>query len=569
MTAPVADPARPEAERGKESWSPLPVLRRFHRGLGGPGRLPLVSALTVQARVWLSVFTVSLGLLLIRFLVPTPVGQADNRDGPRLMCGVGLHMSPLVPAGDPRFFDYIYFSYVPSGACKGLSTYPSSQLVPLELARLLTPALGLRGTLNLIALGVVMCVLISVGIASLAAGLRLRWWGQLLVAAAVWLIMADAAFFDVDAGPFSEPAALVGLLLVAAGVVYLGRGRRATIAGLALAGTGGFLAICSKEQYVILAVPVCLTLVLAGADPPADRSPDGRAAWRGRINIPERFRTRRAAAAAGTAVLLAVMAGSYTLWDVTSPYATHLHQVQAVDMIFDDIVNGHDNARADLRALGLPASWAKYSGDYYWDTVSVRDSPLLRQYEGKLSDGNIARFLATHPRDLVSIAQQAAVYAQQFRVNSLGDYGPGTGHPPGAAESRVAVVSWLMRRLPAGLGLLWLIPLWAAMTAVAVTALRLGRPRRPAGPGQAVQQGGPGWYRDGAVAVLCMTRCAIAAFVPPAFFAGISTTRHMVGMNLATALAFAVSLALAGSMAGRGLSRRAAGRYSPGTGPGR
>jgi hypothetical protein len=33
---------------------------------------------------WLSIFGVSLGALLIRFLVPTPVGQADNRDGPRL-----------------------------------------------------------------------------------------------------------------------------------------------------------------------------------------------------------------------------------------------------------------------------------------------------------------------------------------------------------------------------------------------------------------------------------------------------------------------------------------------------
>ena len=65
------------------------------------------------------------------------------------------------------------------------------------------------------------------------------------------------------AGPFSEPAALIGLLLVAAGVVYLGRGWSATLRGLALAGSGGFLAILSKEQYLVVVVPVCLTLVLA------------------------------------------------------------------------------------------------------------------------------------------------------------------------------------------------------------------------------------------------------------------------------------------------------------------
>jgi Na+/H+ antiporter NhaC len=34
-----------------------------------------------------------------------------------------------------------------------------------------------------------------------------------------------------------------------------------------------------------------------------------------------------------------------------------------------------------------------------------------------------------------------------------------------------------------------------------------------------------------------MTGCAMAAFIPPAYFAGISTTGHMVGSNLATLLA--------------------------------
>jgi hypothetical protein len=55
--------------------------------------------------------------------------------------------------------------------------------------------------------------------------------------------------------------------------------------------------------------------------------------------------------------------------------------------------------------------------------------------------------------------------------------------------------------------------------------------------------------------VLCMTGCAIVAFIPPAFFAGISTTRHMVGMNLSTALALVVSVALAVSLAGRRIYR--------------
>jgi len=135
-------------------------------------------------------------------------------------------------------------------------------MAPLLVARALTPVLGLRGQLNLIALGMLMCALAAVAIASLVTGLRIRLWAQLLIAAVSWLIMADAAFFDVFASPFEEPAVLVGLLLIAAGLVYLGRSARATAWGLILAGTGGLLAILSKEQYLILAVPVCPALVL-------------------------------------------------------------------------------------------------------------------------------------------------------------------------------------------------------------------------------------------------------------------------------------------------------------------
>jgi len=45
-----------------------------------------------------------------------------------------------------------------------------------------------------------------------------------------------------------------------------------------------------------------------------------------------------------------------------------------------------------------------------------------------------------------------------------------------------------------------------------------------------------------------MTGCAFVAFIPPAYFDGISTARHMVGTNLASALALAFSTMLAASM---------------------
>src|SRR5262249_2219930 len=62
-------------------------------------------------------------------------------------------------------------------------------------------------------------------------------------------------------------------------------------------------------------------------------------------------------------------------------------------------------------------------------------------------------------------------------------------------------------------------------------------------------------HGTGGAAVCGMPGCAIAASTRPAYFAGISTTRHMVGTNLATALALLISLALAVSLIYHALAR--------------
>jgi hypothetical protein len=277
------------------------------------------------------------------------VSQADNGDGPRLMCSMSLGSAH--PLKHHRYSDYAYFGYMPSPAdCAGRHLCLSSELVPLQLAKVLTPVFGLPGTVNLIALGVIFCVLASAGIAFLAVGLRMRPWAQLLVAAAAWVIMADAAFFDVFASPFSEPATLAGLPLAAAGMLYLGRRGPAAALGLVLAGAGSFLAILSKEQYLILAAPICLTLILASAD---------------RTHCPgmRRFLTRQTAAATAVAAVLALLTVGYLRWD-------------------------------------------------------------------------IVHYLLTHPGATIKIGQQAANFAQAYRVRALGDYPPTAGYQPHTSESR-------------------------------------------------------------------------------------------------------------------------------------
>jgi hypothetical protein len=517
---PLQDARAPASARGTAAARLAAVAARL--------RLAAVTArlgrpdIAIFARRWAAIFGGTLVLFIVRFLVPSPVGMADNGDGPRLMCGLGV--AP-VTNGATRYDGFAYFAFQPSSSCSGASVYPSSQHVLLLAARALTPLLGLSGAVNLIALGIVTCALQSAGIASLACGLRLSLRNTLRVAGVLWLVMADAAFFDTYASPYSEGATLTGLLLVAAGVLYLGRGPLSLAFGLVLCGGGGYLAILSKEQYLALAIPVCIAILLMSAD------------WT-RHGL-ARMRTPRTAAACLVAGLLAVAAIAAAHQDSTSRYGLFLHQEQVVDVVFDDIVNGHDNAAADLHALGLPAAWSKYAGDGFWSTPSVYHDPLYPRYADRLTDTNLAHFLLTHPADLVSISQQSAEDALMLRVSYLGNYAPSAGHPVGTLENRITVLSSIVQAIPAGLGLFWLVPLWAGMVALALWTLRRTRAAR--------------WHRDASLGIVMLAGCAVAAFGPAAYFAGVETTRHMLGMNLATALACVLAGALFCSMIRSGI----------------
>jgi hypothetical protein len=493
--------------------------RRWSESLKRPGARRLLGQ-------WITIFLLSLGLFVLRFLVPTPVGMADNGDGPRLMCAFGV--AP-VTGSYPRYDYYAFFTFDRSNSCASASIYSSSQHLLLALARFLTPVLGLSGTLNLIALGLVTCTIQSAGIASLACGLRTGLRGRFVAAAATWLIMADAAFFGTYASPLSEGATLTGLLLVAAGALYLGRSGWPYRFGLLLAGAGGYLAIMSKEQYMPVAIPICAVLILASA------VRDGR---RGLA----RFLTTRTAAAGAVAGLLAISVLAYEHQTEASAYVQQGHRQQVVDVIFNGIlVVDRNGGASDLRDLGLPTGWARYAGTGYWSAGSVVYDPLYPRYEAKLNDSNLIHFELMHPLITLEIGQQAADQELALRVPYLGSYAPSAGHPPGALEDRVGIISSLVEDIPSGFGLYWLVPLWLVMAMIGWLGIRSGRRSRP-------------WHRDCGFAVLLLVGCAVTAFVPAAFLDAEETTRHMLGTNLATALAFALSAALLAGKVRHGLN---------------
>ena len=217
--------------------------------------------------------------------------------------------------------------------------------------------------------------------------------------------------------PFGAAGAFGFLWLLWAGINLLYNNYRH--GDEALAGAGGFLVILTKEEYLFLAVPICLALVLASAS--RDRGPG----WR-------RFRAPQTEAAIAVAVVLGLSAAAYQVANTHSSYGKRTQPMRAVDTIFEHIVSRNDPTKAtDLRALGLPVSWAKYAGSYYWSRTSVRNDPLYQRYEPKLTDAHMARYFLTHPGHILSVGQQAAREGLRVRVTTLGDYPPSAGHLPG------------------------------------------------------------------------------------------------------------------------------------------
>ena len=235
-------------------------------------------------------------MLLVRLLVPVPIGQADNRDGPRLMCGMGV--AKVVPRGDPLFFS------TPTRlrsrrACASHLPYPSSQVVLLEPARWLTPVFALPGTLTDRARRAdVRCRRRrdrEPGRRPCGSGCgRGCWWRPPAGSSS-----RTRRFSTFSPARSASRPALVGLLLVAAGVAYLGRSW-GVLRCWDWSWPGRAAPLClAKEQYLILALPICLTLILASADP-------------ARGGGLRRYRTgRRRARPPRTAALLAMMAAGY------------------------------------------------------------------------------------------------------------------------------------------------------------------------------------------------------------------------------------------------------------------
>lgn len=444
-----------------------------------------------ELRFGLGVFVLSLGVLLVRFLVPRPVGMADNGDGWRLLCDLGGRHPEL----SSEF--YVHFSYGPGSACK--SDYISSQAWLDWFASKLGKVLGSSAELNLLVLGAITCVLVAVGVAATVLGLDLSRRNRVIAAVLLLLVMADSAFFGYFASVLSEGAGFVGMLLMAGGLLLMSRTGAPRYWGAALTVVGALIGINAKSQTLLL-IPL-FVLALALIKPLGRR---GRARWL----LP-------------LGVLVVVGAGTAAVQSHGDPANAEYREANMYHVVFDSIVDGKHDTDADLAALGLPPSAKKFIGTGWWAAHPWTDADY-NGFRDKISRRNVVSYYAAHPQRTLQILQQGAVDTLTARPSRLGSFAESSGLPKMAQEYRVPVFSGLSK-LAAPLGLFVLVPFWLLIGWAGVRAFRRHR-------------------REYGIVVFFLLLFAIGQFGLSALGEGVEGVKHQLLTLFPTFLAFAFAV---------------------------
>lgn len=392
-------------------------------------------------------FAGSLALFLCRFLIPRPVGASNNGDGKRVLCGMGIPWT----AGPSDYAKFSYFK--PASGCD--TDYFMVQSLGARIASWIGhDVLGDDASLNLVVLGIGSSIIAAAAIAFVVLGLPLSIRYRLIIAGALLLVLADSAFFGYFASVLGEGPAFLGIVLMIGGMLLMSRAGKWRYAGIAITIIGGLIGVNAKVQTLTI-LPLLLIALLFIRPPKGT----GLRRW------------------AGPLVVGIVVTGGTVL--VQQPLRQGMPgedsaEINAFNVIFMSIVDGEHNTRADLAALGLPASFAQYAHNGWWHPNPARTDPLYPRYQDQITRANVAQYYLKHPLRTLEVLQHAASDLLRARPHYLTSFDKGSGYPPDAQEYRVPVVSLLTLQL-VPLGLFLIVPLWIA-TFVAGLRRKHGNP---------------------------------------------------------------------------------------------
>lgn len=383
----------------------------------------------------------------VRMLWPPAVGLADSGDGLRLMCQIGVAPSGQGTASPGAFWEPFWPDHRYFGEACGVpgtgETYSSSELILLRAAEWLGVLFGPSGGFDLRFLALVCAVLVGAGVTLWMVALppSVSMPMRLLIACVVGLIMVDSGIARFYASPYSEPAALLGVMLLCPALLWLLRQRRYTWGALvAVAGLGAF-AMLARTQMVSLLPVLCVVLLLRPSVP---------ARWRGtgswwRLRLP----------ALGLVGALVVLAAVHL-----ASQPKRYTEVSAYGELFDMILPLSQDPAGDLAWFDLDPSLVDGSGTTINSSDSVVYEPSYAGFADRVTPARIGLFHLTHPGMLGKLADTGMRGMASYNTETyLAGYSADSGMPAFTADSRISVVTWVFsiyRDVPALVMLHWL-----------------------------------------------------------------------------------------------------------------
>jgi hypothetical protein len=401
---------------------------------------------------------------LVRMLWPVPVGLGDAGDGERLLCQIGATPPVESMGASTGYLPLTWSAHGYYGETCGVpttgETYWSSQLILLRISTWLGGLLGLPGGIDFRVLSVLCSLLVGLGVGLMVLALpaSLSMPKRVLVAGVAGLLMVDSGIARFYASPYSEPAALLGVFLLCPALLWLLGQRRFTWGALvAVAGVGAFT-VLAKTQMISLLPPLVAVLLLRPSLPSRWHAGVGRRARRGPVR---RSRLLHWIWLRTPALLLAGAVSAACLGTMAHQPKRYA-EITSYDQVFGTILPNSPDPDSDLRWFGLDPSLARASGtNIYSPNTAAYDPAYQGHFVESVSEGRIALFYLSQPGRLIKLGDVGMRGMAGYDTETyMANYPAGSGMPPYAKESRIAVfagLSSVYRAAPWLFGVQWLL----------------------------------------------------------------------------------------------------------------
>jgi hypothetical protein len=451
------------------------------------------------AALWL---TLCAGILAWKLLLPGFIGMADNGD-------FGKVAGPLcLASAEPERENFFHSVYLRRNANCFQSHVVTSELALAGLASALERTIGDPNRFDIRWLGAIHAILFLAFYYSVLTLLRplggvVRFALSLL---ALW-IFADIGLLAYFNSFYTDTAAALGGLAMAALSVHLLSAKRIAPAAIILFGLAAVLFLASKAQHGLLgAIPAGLAFLMG---------------WRA---------TRRPARIAAWLVGATLLAA--TVWIVAGTPGWYKSQAR-FNLVFFKITKSSSSPAQDLAELGLGPEDARYIGlDSYVRGGPMEDAAWAETFGARCTDGRVIQFYLRHPvRAMAILRADLEGQAWQRRVPGMANFRRESGRPDAAMANGLgswsALRTWAFRKWP-GLMVVWLLLL-------------------PPAAFLFVARNGP-WRPGLAWTILSVSLLALGEFGIASLADAIETPRHLLLFHLFADVSIFLGLVLASSL---------------------